>query len=319
VPRRYPELGLPERITDWHDGDVLTYLTRRGEDCVGNLLLGDESLQRYLGAGEAAPIAPSARGGRYPELADAAIAGAPAGSSAGGEQPKFTTSLLLQAGIAQVLVKFSPPVADPVSQRWSDLLVAEHVASKVLGEVGVTAAATELVTGGGRMFLESRRFDRNGARGRIPVVSLAAVADHHVGRRDSWLMAATNLRAIGAISAQAANTMRRAATFGQLIGNTDMHFGNLSFFYSSRGPLSVAPIYDMLPMIYAPIAGDELPERNFEPPLPVAGNLDLWASIAERVTAYWEEVAAHELISADFARVARANAAIVARAGQRIT
>jgi hypothetical protein len=98
-----------------------------------------------------------------------------------------------------------------------------------------------------------------------------------------------------------------------------MHFGNLSFFYSSRGPLSVAPIYDMLPMMYAPIAGDELPERNFEPPLPVAGNLDLWAAIAERVTAYWEEVAAHELISADFARVARENAASVARAGQRIT
>lgn len=319
VPRRYPELGLPERITDWNDGDALTYLTRRGADCVGNLLLGDESLERYLRGDEAPPLAPTTRGKHYPELADAAIAGAPAGSSAGGEQPKFTTSLLLQAGVAQVLVKFSPPVADRVSQRWSDLLVAEHIASKVLSEVGVTAATTELVTGGGRTFLESRRFDRNGARGRIPVVSLAAVADHHIGRRDSWLMAAANLRAIGAISAQAANTMRRAATFGQLIGNTDMHFGNLSFFHSPRGPLSVAPIYDMLPMLYAPIAGDELPERNFEPPLPVAGNLDLWASVAERVTAYWEEVAAHALISADFARVARENAAIVARAGQRIT
>jgi HipA-like C-terminal domain len=183
----------------------------------------------------------------------------------------------------------------------------------------VVAAGSELVTGGGRMFLESRRFDRSGERGRIGVVSLAAVADHHIGRRDNWMMAAANLRAIGAISAQAAGTMRRAATFGQLIGNSDMHFGNLSFFHSARGALSVTPVYDMLPMIYAPMAGDELPKRNFEPPLPVAGNLDLWAPISQRAAAYWEEVAAHEMISAEFARIARDNAGIAARAGKQVT
>jgi hypothetical protein len=169
------------------------------------------------------------------------------------------------------------------------------------------------------MFLESTRFDRPGARGRIGVVSLAAIVDHHIGQRDNWMSAAANLRAIGAISATAANSMRRAATFGQLIGNTDMHFGNLSFFFASRGPLSLTPVYDMLPMIYAPVAGDELPERKFEPPLPVAGNLDLWPSIVARAVAYWEEVAAHELISADFARVARDNATVAARAGKRVT
>jgi hypothetical protein len=321
VPKRFPDLNLPARITDWNDADVLTYLTRRGEDCVGNLLLGDESLQRYLRGDGARPgrLAPVARDKHYPELADAAIAGSPAGSSAVGEHPKFLTSLQLDTEVIHVLVKFSPPVADPVSQRWSDLLVAEHIASKALGDLEVVAAASELVTGGGRMFLESRRFDRSGERGRIGVVSLAAVADHHIGRRDNWMMAAANLRAIGAISAQAAHTMRRAATFGQLIGNTDMHFGNLSFFYSARGALCVTPVYDMLPMIYAPIAGDELPKRNFEPPLPVAGNLDVWAPISQRAAAYWEEVAAHEMISTEFARIARVNAGIAARAGKQVT
>ena len=48
VPHRFPELALPERVTDWNDEHVLTYLCRRSEDCIGDLLAGDESLQRFL-------------------------------------------------------------------------------------------------------------------------------------------------------------------------------------------------------------------------------------------------------------------------------
>jgi hypothetical protein len=40
-----------------------------------------------------------------------------------------------------LLIKFSQRIADRASQRWSDLLVAEHLASKALGDIGVTAAA----------------------------------------------------------------------------------------------------------------------------------------------------------------------------------
>jgi hypothetical protein len=38
--------------------------------------------------------------------------------------------------------------------------------------------------------------------------------------------------------------------FGRLIGNTDMHLGNLAFVPG----LNVAPVYDMLPAMYAPFA-----------------------------------------------------------------
>jgi hypothetical protein len=321
APKRFPELGLPGRITDWNEAHALTYLTRRGEDCVGNLMLGDESLQRYLAdpLEEYGHIPHAARDINYARLADEAIAGTPAGSSAAGEHPKFSTTVRADDTVFHVLVKFSPPIADRVSQRWSDLLIAEHLASKALGDVGVAAAATELVTGGGRTFLESRRFDRTGERGRIAVVSLAALVDHHIGRRDNWMSAATSLAALGAITAPAAETMRRAATFGQLIGNTDMHFGNLSFFFSSTGPLQLTPVYDMLPMIYAPVGGDELPERKFEPPLPTAGNLDSWPSIAQRAVDYWRELAAHVRVSPEFSQLARDNAVIVTRAAQRVT
>lgn len=315
IPKRFPELELPPRITDWSDAHALTYLIRRGEDCVGNLFLGDESLQRYLQARRTRqPAFPSgARARQYAALADAAIAGDPAGSAAAGEHPKFTAVLQRGSQVRQVLVKFSPTISDRVSQRWSDLLVAEHLASKALGDIGVPSAGTELVSGGNRLFLECVRFDRRGEHGRIGVVSLAAVADHHIGRRDNWIAAATSLKAVGVIAAHTAESIRRAATFGQLIGNTDMHFGNLSFLFSFAGALSLAPVYDMLPMAYAPVGSEELPEREFKPPLPTAANLEIWPEIADRAAAYWQEVAAHDLVSADFRALAARNAESIAR------
>jgi hypothetical protein len=316
IPKRFPELDLPQRITDWNDSHTLTYLMQRGEDCVGNLFLGNESLQRYLQGlrTRQASIAPMARGKQYPALAEAAIYGTPAGSSAAGEHPKFTAALQRGSQVHQVLVKFSPTLTDRVSQRWSDLLVAEHLATRALEDIGVTAAKTELVSGGNRLFLESTRFDRRGEHGRLGVVSLAAVIDHHTGRRDNWISAAGSLSALGVISETTADCIRRTATFGQLIGNTDMHFGNLSFMFSFDRTLSLAPIYDMLPMIYAPVGAEELPERKFEATLPGGANLDIWPPIADRAAAYWQEVATHEGVSAEFAALAARNAANIANA-----
>lgn len=315
IPKRFPELDLPQRITDWNDSHMLNYLMQRGEDCVGNLFLGNESLQRYLQGrrNPQASISPAVCSQRYPALAEAAIHGTPAGSSAAGEHPKFTAVLQRGRQVHQVLVKFSPVLTDRVSQRWSDLLVAEHLASRALNDLGVTAARTELVSGGGRLFLESTRFDRRGEHGRLGVVSLAAVVDHHIGRRDNWTSAAGRLRAMGVITEATVDCIRRAATFGQLIGNTDMHFGNLSFLFSFDRPLGLAPLYDMLPMIYAPVGAEELPERHLEATLPVGANLDIWPSVADRAAAYWQEVATHAGVSAEFAALAARNAANIAR------
>jgi hypothetical protein len=293
----------------------LSYLTRRGEDCVGNIFLGDESLQRYLQARRTRrpPFAIAARARHYAALANEAIAGDPAGSLAAGEHPKFTAVLQRGSQVRQVLVKFSPTINDRVSQRWSDLLVAEHLASKALRDIGVPSTCTELVSGGNRLFLECVRFDRRGEQGRIGVVSLAAVVDHHIGRRDNWIAAASSLKAIGVITAGTAESIRRAATFGQLIGNTDMHFGNLSFLFSFAGALSLAPVYDMLPMAYAPVGSEELPQRKFEPALPGAGNLEIWPEVAGRAAAYWQEVAEHDLVSADFRTLASRSAESILR------
>ena len=309
VPKRFPELGLPQRIADWNDSHVLRYLTQRGEDPIGNLFIGEESLHRYLKQLQAPPthVDRNDRSRQYPALADMAIAGMPPGSAAGGQQPKFTTAVRTGDEWRHVLVKFSPIRTDRIAQRWADLLIAEHIASKALNILGVRSAATELMLAGNRVFLESERFDRSGQRGRLGVVSLAAVADHYLGRRDHWIAASQSLQSIGKISTQDVDTVCRAATFAQLIGNTDMHLGNLSFFFAFGQRLSLAPIYDMLPMMYAPLPGDDSLTREFEPPLPAASNLAIWRSIAELAEAYWRAVASHELISKEFALQASIN------------
>jgi hypothetical protein len=51
-----------------------------------------------------------------------------------------------------------------------------------------------------------------------------------------------------------------------------------------------------------------------EPPLPSAGNLDIWPAIAERAEAYWDEVAGNERVSSGFAKTATRNAASIAQA-----
>jgi hypothetical protein len=310
VPRHFPELGLPERITDWNDEHVLIYLCRRGEGCIGDLLMGDESLQRFLKPATKEEVPHTQRD--YPKLADAAIAGAAPGSSAGGEHPKFTASIRHGRTLRHVLVKFSPSGKDRVAQRWSDLLVSEHLATQVLQSARLTPTTTELLSAGGRTFLESQRFDRHGVRGRSGLVSLAALANEYLGVRDNWMTATANLARMRVISQDDAETVRRIATFGRLIANTDMHFGNLSFHLSFESPPTLAPVYDMLPMLYAPTAGDVVVAREFEPPLPTAANLDIWKEIAGLAVEYWRQVSTHPQISSDFIAIARRNTERVA-------
>lgn len=310
VPRRFHDLGLPARITDWNDDHVLTYLCLRGENCMGDLLLGEESLQRYLATrGSDIPSAYDAksRSRHYDEMSDLALEGEIAGSSAGGEHPKFTTTIRQGRTIRHVFVKFSPGGTDKVARRWADLLIAEHLATVALHRAGLSSRATEMLVVGDKVFVEADRFDRVGPLGRVGLVSLAALTNEHLGRRDNWTSASAALAKAGVISLEDADTVRRVATFGQLIGNSDMHFGNLSFHLGFDGPMALTPIYDMLPMTHAPIAGGAIPVREFEAPLPTATNLNIWGEMTTLALEYWRSVANHEAVSAEFTAIARKN------------
>jgi len=123
VPGAFPELNLPTRVVDWTDEHALVYLTQRAPDMPGALIVGAESMDRYLAGLQAAPLVPrDARASEYPRFAALSMAGAPPGSSAQGEQPKFTARVEHNTRRVAVIVKFSPPLSTVTGRRWGDLL-----------------------------------------------------------------------------------------------------------------------------------------------------------------------------------------------------
>lgn len=245
-------LGLPPSLHEWTETHMLRALMAHGEDVVGNLLLGDLARERFIDAPSPTPVDRS----QYPALAEAAERGDIPGSSAGGEQPKFTA----YTG-QHVLVKFTSGENNPVTQRWRDLLAAEHIASQVLIAAGVQASHSQLIDIGGRRFLEVERFDRVGPLGRRALHSLSSVEAEFVGDVQSpWPVLAAKLAAQGAITQDAAAGAALLYAFGTLIGNTDMHPGNLSFVAEHGRPYQLAPAYDMLPMAFSPRSGGTLPD-----------------------------------------------------------
>jgi hypothetical protein len=300
VPAAYPELGLPPRVVDWTDEHVLSYLTQREADTVGNLVAGAEALNRYLAAVDAPSVVPAAaRVTQYPKLATAAMAGAPPGSSAHGEHPKFTACLADGDRRTRVIVKFSPPRSSPTGERWADLLTAEYLAHRVLEENGIAACRSQLLDFGDRVFLESDRFDRIGANGRRGVVSLFALDSARYGQLDSWTACAERLATDSLLSGEDAERIRFLDAFGTLIANTDRHFGNLTLFDQYEGRFELAPVYDMLPMLFAPQDG-QVPARQFAPVPATAAWLSVWPRALALAEAYWDRIAQDPRVSAEF-------------------
>lgn len=298
VPHRYPELNLPQRVIDWTDDHYLRYFTRQGGEAVSNLILGDAAFSEHLASLRSrSPVGNKAV--EYPRLLRVVIEGGLPGSSAHGEHPKFTALVRDEHGERHVLVKFSPPLSNPIGQRWSDLLVAEHIAHVTLSDADVLACRSRIHFFANHAFLEVDRFDRSGAAGRIGVTSLFAVDLVRYGRLDNWIAAAGRLQADGMIDAATAERMRLVATFGALIANTDRHFGNLAFYDSYNGKLTLAPVYDMLPMLFAP-EHNQIIAREFVPPDPTAEALGSYAIAREMAELYWQALIADTRISDDF-------------------
>ncbi|GHG88547.1 type II toxin-antitoxin system HipA family toxin YjjJ [Comamonas sp. JC664] len=276
---RHPELGLPPRITDWTEDHQLMALALRGDDCVGDRIIGAASLDRFL----ASPLRPATEA-QYPELARSSMT-SEAGSSAGGEQPKFTAYVEGR----HVLVKFAASDDSAAAQRWRELLVCEGLALDTVRAAGIPAATTRSLNVDGYQFLEVERFDRLGERGRKGLLSLKAIDNEylgHDGKGSTWTSAAKYLLQSEYIGTEDARRIRWLDTFGQLTANTDRHFGNLSFFEEGPKQFRLAPAYDMLPMMFAPV-GTSIVERTFEPRPPTSETLDVWADAAQHALAYW--------------------------------
>jgi hypothetical protein len=320
IPTAFPELGLPSRVVDWTDEHFLIYLTQYGADSSGDLVVGVGALDRYLAAVNLPAVVPAQnRAAQYPAFAAAAMAGSPPGSSANGEHPKFTACIAEGERRTHVIVKFSPPRSTPAGQRWSDLLTAEYLAHRVLEEDGIAACSSRLLEYGERVFLECDRFDRIGADGRRGVVSLYALDAARYGQLDSWTACAERLGADSLLSTEDVERIRFLDAFGSLIANTDRHFGNVTLFDRYLGPFELAPVYDMLPMLFAPQDGQLVP-RQFEMISARAAWLSVWAPARSLAESYWDRLAQDLRMSEDFKQLSHQSLAVLrgmpARAGQ---
>lgn len=306
IPSMHPDLNLPKNIADWSANECLKYLTRYGCDLIGNLIIGDDAFGRYLDQKNAGPqvMQRSRRDHDYPKRAVEVMRYGDPGSSAGGEQPKF--SAVLGPDMTPVLVKFSPRVESAVSQRQADLLVCESISLGILNQYGQSAATSTLILGDDRVFLESERFDRVGSLGRKGIISLAALDNEFVGKRGSWTATAGELLEQRRIDRDALNAVRWRELFGHLIGNTDMHLANISFFFQLPEIRGIAPAYDMLPMRYAPQNG-QIVDRDFNPPLPKPIDVDIWKEVWTAGKDFWATVSTHDVISPDFRKIAQSN------------
>lgn len=306
VPLRYPELNLPPRVIDWSDDHYLRYLTRRGGDTLSDLILGAAAFDDYLaGLQRRVAIDATDREVRYPQFAQEVMQGGLPGSSAHGEHPKFAIALHKQAGPGHVLVKFSPPASTEVGRRWSDLLIAEHHAHQVLREAGVSACSSQAFIFTDRTYLEVDRFDRQGLDGRVGVSSMMSIDASMYGMLDNWVASATRMRTDRLIDAQTLERVRLISTFGELIANTDRHFGNLAFYDNYTGHHEIAPVYDMLPMLFAP-QHDQVLAQTFNPPGPTSDTLRAWSQARTLAERYWQVLMSDQRISEDFRAISAA-------------
>ena len=314
----HPELQLGADPQKWHADDVLRAIVLFGEDLPGNLIVGEAAFARFHTLPERASRAASEHD--YPAFAERAVQGTVGGSFAGGEQPKFCTIRNEQ----HVLVKFSPSGDSPTDQRTRDLLVCEHLALQTLSAAGLPAAQTQLFTVAGRVFLESVRFDRPAISpnnpqglGRQGMVSLQVYDAEYIGNEDNWAATAERMQARGLMTAQDARDLCFLEAFGQLIANTDRHYGNISLLLEGSqngGDWTLSPTYDMLPMLYAPVGGELVP-RDFAvkngvitKPQPTSTTLPAWPRALALAIQFWQAGSADERISAAFKAIASENA-----------
>jgi hypothetical protein len=284
---------FPSNPRDWNTNHIGHYLISNGDDLPGNLLFGIQTtFRRRL---KPTPVTRD----EYPKLANDALNGELGGSSAGGEQPKFTA--YCKECSSHVIVKFSPKGKDRSAQRWRDILITEHHATNALSHQGLPAAQTELFEKEGRLFLESKRFDRTGEYGRTSMISLQSINAEYIGSGGNWPDIADELGKKKLIGHFHRKNIKTIWAFGKLIHNTDMHLGNLSL--SMDGDVfRLCPVYDMCSMGFAPKSNGEVMPFNFTPPSLDTLNLnEAQHSISLKgAHDFWNRIANDERISNDF-------------------
>jgi len=288
INAQFPEFPAdPKRWTNDHIG---RFLISNGDDLPGNFKFGEQALLRVRRKPELVDD------DDYPRIANSVMEGEIPGSSAGGEQPKFTA--FSKRSHCHVIVKFSPIGENEIARRWRDILITEYYSTESLRKYEFPAAETRLFEREGRLFLESQRFDRSGEYGRTSMISLASIDAEFVGFGESWPRVLRSLAKRNLVTNEHAFDAECIWCFGRLINNTDMHLGNLSF--AIDGDIfRLLPAYDMCSMGFAPRSGGEILPYTFVPNHPerqLISDKD-YATIRELAIEFWDQLALDPRIS----------------------
>lgn len=284
-----PQLTISSK--DWTDEEIFYFFENYGVDLSGNLLLS-QKIALKVSAEQSCVIDES----NYDQIAKEILHTSTGHSSVAGEQPKFACF----DGKKHLIVKYSPLLSsdNSVAERIRDLLICEHLALKILSENGVLAASSEMVFSK-RAYLKVERFDRVGEFGRKGLVSLRSLVMEYVGKQGNWVEVAKCLLAQKIITVSDLAHIEVLYAFGLMIGNTDMHNGNLSFYFEGYAVTGLAPAYDMLPMTFMPKQG-EIIDLDYSIPrfIPVSiQNMDKAKQLSKQ---FWQSVHKHKVISENF-------------------
>ncbi|WP_286535778.1 HipA domain-containing protein [Variovorax sp. J31P179] len=299
-------LGVPPSLRDWSDDHRASFLCRLGADVGGALIWGADSFALHMASRRAAAVPAPDIQRVYRDLATG-TAQTGAGSSAGGEQPKFTCETEARG---HLIVKFARRAS-----RSAELLVLEELALRSLSKAGIAAARAHYLELDDYGYLEVERFDRVGRFGRRGLISAGAVDDELFGMRDNWPAFAQRCEEARILDADAVRCVLVLAAFSELIGNGDRHFENLSLLTDDHDrPNALAPAYDMLPMVYAPVGGGIEPELRRVAPsfLGLGARTDVWQPAFEAARSFWAAAAADPRLSAPMRAISGANGMHVA-------
>jgi len=286
-----PALGVGTNPENWTIDEALKTMLAHGDDTPGNFILGGKAIDAFLERRSHLEfIDEKERSSQYDLIArHMTEEGELPNSSAGGEQPKFTACIRRpDDSFKHAIVKFSGSLQTDAGRRWAELLSAEAIAAEELSHIGLPSANSQLIKSEQRAYLEVERFDRAGSQGRICTLSLRSLIAGLGGELEQrWSRSCQTLVRDGWLSE---TDSERAATyehFGHLIGNSDMHLGNLSVFLTPQFPLTLCPLYDMLPMRYAPQRSGDLPTKPIDVRPPRPEELPHWKPAAQAAVSFW--------------------------------
>jgi serine/threonine-protein kinase HipA len=232
--------------------DESAYLLHSGSDRTGALDFQEsasEYLPRELGAASLAELHEAAErlatGQPVPPELEEALNH---GTSIGGARPKAA----ITGENAKYVAKFS------ISTDNFQIVKAEYVAMTLAARLGINVAEVTLESAAAKDVLLVKRFDRQaGASGwcRRPIVSALTVLglDEKWAREAAYPNLVDQLRIHGHAFRKDATELFSRLVFNVLIGNTDDHARNHSFFVEGK-TIRLTPAYDITPF---PRAGGE--------------------------------------------------------------